>query len=575
MRGAILLVAVGLLLFSSTGRDDGHITYWVAYALATSGEMVNYNGAAVEQSSTFSLVGVLAILHAITRIPLPLLGVLVSVLSGAAAAWLTQRVVQRSGGQQALGAGLLVGTSSWLAYWSFSGMEASLAALAWIWLFGALLEVARVGLGKKTGAILAGAAALFVGARPEAGLVGIAWLAVFAALTWWNGRGADRESFAARPVLYALVSVAVAFALLTLFRMVYFGAPFPQPVRAKLGAGALGSGVSAGFEYLGRTLFGALEVLPTICAGAGGGLILILALRRRLLTGLGLGAASFVIVQLGFVAAAGGDWMEAGRFLVPAVPALAIVTWCLLERLPVGRPRAALLASLVLLQIVGSIRIAREDATGGPLWATFSAGSEDPQPPDASWPERANRIHRRNAPLIRRLEEIIVELDFEPDRKLILASGQMGMMCFSLARSHPGKLRILDRYGLVSPEYLDCSVSDPLARTQLGLELHYGFLLQNLAAYKQCCDIPRPDVIVDIMSNRNAIERRLAVVGYRLIHWQEGPVENGSSLLPGRPVHAHQFIAVRAKLLGRLGAAGRVTVLRFGANAGAGAEPPK
>ena len=55
----VLLIAsgmtlVGLLLFSSTGHDDAHITEWAAYSLARFGEILNYNGQRFEQSSSLS-----------------------------------------------------------------------------------------------------------------------------------------------------------------------------------------------------------------------------------------------------------------------------------------------------------------------------------------------------------------------------------------------------------------------------------------------------------------------------------------------------------------------------------------
>ncbi len=52
----IMAIAVGLVIYTSTGRDDAHITLWPAYTLAERGEILNYSGERLEQSSTLSFV---------------------------------------------------------------------------------------------------------------------------------------------------------------------------------------------------------------------------------------------------------------------------------------------------------------------------------------------------------------------------------------------------------------------------------------------------------------------------------------------------------------------------------------
>ena len=48
----VLFLLFGFLFFPAAGVDDAHITYWPAYTLAHSFEIVNYNGDAIEQSSS-------------------------------------------------------------------------------------------------------------------------------------------------------------------------------------------------------------------------------------------------------------------------------------------------------------------------------------------------------------------------------------------------------------------------------------------------------------------------------------------------------------------------------------------
>ena len=60
---ALALVLAGLLLFPSAGQDDTHITCWPAYTLSHFGQILNYNGQRVEQSSSLLQVLLLAVLH--------------------------------------------------------------------------------------------------------------------------------------------------------------------------------------------------------------------------------------------------------------------------------------------------------------------------------------------------------------------------------------------------------------------------------------------------------------------------------------------------------------------------------
>src|SRR5436189_4068782 len=87
-----LLVLLGGLLFSSSGRDDCYITYWSAHALASTGEIVNYSGERVEQSSSLAHVLCLAALARLIPLPLPTIGPIASILFGAGTVVATRRL---------------------------------------------------------------------------------------------------------------------------------------------------------------------------------------------------------------------------------------------------------------------------------------------------------------------------------------------------------------------------------------------------------------------------------------------------------------------------------------------------
>ncbi|AUX28516.1 MULTISPECIES: hypothetical protein [Sorangium] len=62
-RGSAVVIAViaafvllGFVLLSAPGHDDSHITYWAAHTLEEHGQILNYNGERVEQSSSLAHV---------------------------------------------------------------------------------------------------------------------------------------------------------------------------------------------------------------------------------------------------------------------------------------------------------------------------------------------------------------------------------------------------------------------------------------------------------------------------------------------------------------------------------------
>src|SRR4029077_16251883 len=68
-----------LLFYVHGGQDDTYITYWAARTVAEHGQILNYNGARVEQSSSLALVVILGVLSKALPLSLPTLGYLTGV----------------------------------------------------------------------------------------------------------------------------------------------------------------------------------------------------------------------------------------------------------------------------------------------------------------------------------------------------------------------------------------------------------------------------------------------------------------------------------------------------------------
>jgi arabinofuranosyltransferase len=190
----------------------------------------------------------------------------------------------------------LAGLAPWIVLasvsfvlWSTSGMETPLFAAMTT---SALAAQARGRPGWATAALLV--ATLL---RPDGALVGAVVLGFHLAGRWRQGWKAWRW-----PAAYL-----AGIALLTGFRLAYYGSPVPNTFHAKVG----GIPIERGFRYVLDFARGGAGVLliPAVIA---------VARDRRWWPG----AATCLVLAL-YVAAVGGDVFPHGRFLLPALSCLA------------------------------------------------------------------------------------------------------------------------------------------------------------------------------------------------------------------------------------------------------------
>jgi hypothetical protein len=263
-------------------------------------------------------------------------------------------------------------------------------------------------------------------------------------------------------------------------------------------------------------------------------------------------AFALLLANLAFAAASGGDWMEAGRFLVPTVAPLALLAARGLGALS-GRLGDAALALAVVLQLGGALAIARDQATGMPLWTappwTPPAAAAVAVP---SWFERSNRIHRRDLPLAHHLDRVVDALAKRQRRPVRVLSRQMGMVMFQLARSQPGRVETLDRRGLVDRVFRSCPISNAVSRSAVGLGIDPVFAFRHrdeLAA----CGIAPPDVIFDLGVPPPATTLARYGAELAIVYRQRGVLSSGSEWFPGVRVDGKAYVAVPRDRLPDLG----------------------
>jgi hypothetical protein len=266
-------------------------------------------------------------------------------------------------------------------------------------------------------------------------------------------------------------------------------------------------------------------------------------------------AAMFALAYYSFVVLSGGDWMRLGRFVVPALPLMFLFPGYLLAGRRWTTWPTVTATTLVLVQLAGTAVDLDRWSYGTPALRANPPGLLRLNPAGAlagrEWQssafERMNRIHLRDIPTITALDAVVDPLAASPafaNRPVVVMSGQMGMVAYHLVNRRYGRVRMLDRAGLVETTLTDCLGRSAL-RVSVGLALSYDEFAALLSEDR--CSISPPDVLFDLPA---ALPPALEAIGYDLVYAQEGRLD---ALGFGRPLHAEQHIWVRHELIPLLG----------------------
>jgi hypothetical protein len=556
--GLLFCLGTGFVVFGATGRDDSHISFWSAHALSQYGQIVNYNGERVEQSSSLLHVLILALLNKLTGVPIPTLGWVMSVVCGAGTIILAASYAKRLGPVARIVTPILMGTAPPLIYWTFGAMEAPLVALLGLLVVGnsaAYLE--RDGARPPWG--LAAAQLGFLLVRPEAPFVLFTWvLFSFGAAFVLAGPGAARAVLS-RKFVVVLGVLALLTALVFAGRLLYFGVLWPQPVYAKT-SGQPMQRLLRGLGYISKNFFwpGSYVLWLPGCAGA----VWALCASRKSggettpgtpAWGLFL-AATWTLASLLVIALIGGDWMEVGRFMLTALPGAALMAGFLLQKVwdaldARQQPRLVATGAVVLvciwhLHAVYSL-VRRTDAmtTGTVLWARHQ---DAPIMRDFQSVEKWNRIHLRDITIAAQLNRLVGELHTQTGKPVTIMSQQAGLVMYYVMNQHFGEAKFIDSLGLTTRDFTSCSVTRNLGGNARGLNYSLDALLPRWPEVQRDCGIEKPEIIFDLSQG---FMRAAVKSGYTVVYWQDGKILSGSKLFPGSRVRARQGIALRNDLV--------------------------
>jgi len=231
-------------------------------------------------------------------------------------------------------------------------------------------------------------------------------------------------------------------------------------------------------------------MLPLLIVAAAG---VVLVVRRR--QWLSTMVVLFLAADGGFVLLTGGDWMEAGRFLVPLVPLVAVLVAVAVHHLPGASLRRALCVGLVATQVYGAWWLAANWSTGRPAWSDITAALPAPDlaaANSAPWYERDNRVHFRDRAFLGHLEQVLTALSRRQER-VTVASGQAGMLpYYFMQNSSQQHLVFIDRGSLTTDSFRHCSHA--LIHSSLGAALPLSYWFSHTSE----CQLPLPDVIYGV-----------------------------------------------------------------------------
>ena len=527
----LIFIFLGFLLFPSTGRDDIYISYWSAYTLANFGEIVNYNGERVEQSSSLLHTLLLAFLHRVTQIELPILGNIVSIGAGMLTLWLAGILANRLE-QPKFPTQLLSATTVPLLYWSFGGLETALVSASILWIILATSQlIQHQNVQNYLYCIIAIAAYLLL--RPEAFFVISCFLIIIFLIHFQ--RKLPYQTIIALFGIIALLFISIVF-----FRYSYFHAFFPQPVEAKVGMDVIEK-LSLGMSYYQKIIF----QYPAFVFFAIPTLFVILSKSSYLNSYYLFVTVAMLIAYNSFIVVIGGDWMEGGRFFAPIISLMVIVSIHVSKRY-----FNEMLITLYgfCLNVAAILYFSYMFSTSSPITSYISYVNHLSQKEveEFSIFDITNRIHYRDIPFITNMKQLVKTL-FASNLHLTIMSGQGGMVPYYLFKDYYKQIKFIDIWGLSTRDFTQCKITNSLPKGAFGVWMGYDYFFKNFQLLSDTCKISKPDIIYDLdptFAKSNIIEN----YGYTMIYFQTGEVRY--HYYPrGWDVRGEQFIAVRTELV--------------------------
>lgn len=529
-----IFIMIGILFFPSAGRDDVHITYWAAYSLANFGEILNYNGERIEQSSSLLHTLTLACINYITNINIVDIGTYISIFFGLLSIFLIGKLSLYLK-QEKFFPQILTATSVPLLYWSFGALETSLVSTIILCLLITTIKFSS-NITIKNYLLVTIAIFLYLLVRPEAFFVINLFLFILLSIFFFRK---DNYSL----FLILLATTILLFIIITIFRYSYFGSFFPQPVEAKIGTSLIQK-IHLGKAYYLKSLeqypFFILLAIPIV-------FYITVKIKETLKNKNLVIIISLLVTYLLFILSSGGDWMEGARFFVPIIgPAIVVAS---LFYIPLIGQKSAVIFG-VLLNLIFLLYFTIRFSTGYPIYYYKDYMTAIPKSKEFSFFETANRVHYRDIPLIIEFKAILKKITLQGIQPRVM-SWQAGMVPYHIFKDYYKQAKFIDLAALSTPDFTECSITNILPRNRGGISMNYKYFFSHIDELQEVCNITAPDIIFDLDNKNLKSFKILEASGYTLVYLQTGEV-GIDNLFKGGPVWGIQFIAVKNNIATQL-----------------------
>ncbi len=529
-----LFLIIGVVLFPSAGRDDVHITYWSAHALSNFGEILNYNGARIEQSSSLLHTLILASLNYITHINIVNIGTFVSIFFGLLTIHLIG-ILSFIMKQEKLFPQIFASTAVPLLYWSFGGLETSIVSSTILFLLITTIKFSSTTTIENY-LLAVVAIILYLLVRPEAFFVASLFLFIPSFISFLK-----KEKYFHFLMLF--VTTSFLFIIITTFRYSYFGAISPQPVEAKIGTSIIEkihSGISYYFKSATQYPIFILLALPIA-------FYMTIKIKETLKEKNLIIIISMLLTYALFALLSGGDWMEGARFFVPTIgPAIVLAS---LFYIPLIEKKNAFIFG-VLLNLLFLVYFTMKHSTSYPIYNYKNYVAAMPNAKEFSLFEITNRVHYRDIPFIIELDNILEKVTSNGILPTIM-SIQAGMVPYHVFQKYYKQARFIDFRALSTRDFTTCKITNSLPKDQTGIVLTYEYFFSHFNSLHESCDIAAPDIIYDLDWKDLRRVRIIEQSGYTLVYLQTGDIVN-HGLFKSENVEGTQFIAVKTDIAKKL-----------------------
>lgn len=496
----------------------------------------------------------LAFTNKLSGLDIVLLGKLSSIVFGIASLIVVYRLALKIDRRIALPTAVLAGASQFFIFWSFSGMETTLAAFA-----GLLIVVTysnfltKVSFSFTSLANACIATIIFILVRPEGPiLLPLVIIAAFVLLlgTRLGERGEPGEPPGPNRQLYRLAVLAGLSLLFVitifLFRHWYFNSWFPQPVYAKSDGFSLDS-VGGGISYLGSLLLRPRNWPTAILLQLAAIAFCYTLWKHRRMEKITIPVALavvYVIVYTAFVVFSGGDWMGFGRLVIPFLPvALMFIPLSIVSLPKLRKYFSPLMWAIIAFALFGSAYSLKLKSFSGGLPA-WSKAIIDYDISEYQWFERRNKVNLRNINVLINLQQAIADVSERKDGPINIFSGEMGLIAYYTAKKNFGKVKFLDRYGLTDRTITNCKELQ-FQKGRQGLDISFSRYFMDKETLERECGAIDPDIIFGVSSE--SVET-FAENGYVVLYTKGDRTISG--LFSNQKFETDEFIAVKRDQVG-------------------------